>query len=288
MGFHAGAPAPAPAPTPGAPGPRIAETLCPVVENRPVNAEYRLLTVEAPAVALAAVSGQFFHLLCPPAGADRPFLRRPMSIFRIDREAGRLSFLYKVTGVGARGLATLVPGDTLDAMGPLGVGFTLPEGTKRVLMVARGVSLATLGPLAAEAAAAGAQVAALLSARRPDLLMSREELAAAGAEVIEATDVDASSDPAAMLARIEAMHAQAPFDFAATCGSNRLFRMVRDFCADRGVAGQIVLEARMGCGLGMCLACVAPIRTPQGGTSYRRVCYDGPVFDIQEATGWQG
>jgi dihydroorotate dehydrogenase electron transfer subunit len=40
---------------------------------------------------------------------------------------------------------------------------------------------------------------------------------------------------------------------------------------------QASLEERMGCGLGACLGCA--IKTKSG---YRRVCKDGPVFDLEE------
>ena len=52
-----------------------------------------------------------------------------------------------------------------------------------------------------------------------------------------------------------------------------------------GVAGQVAMEQRMGCGLGMCFCCVSPFRSG-GELVYRRVCCDGPVFDIQDATAW--
>jgi len=264
----------------------IAEHLCRVVSNAAVNPEYRLMIVEPPASAMSVRAGQFFHLKCPYSGADRPFLRRPMSIYRIDREAGQLGFLYKVTGAGTRGLATLEAGDVLDALGPLGRGFTLPAWTRHVLMVARGVGLATLAPLAREARAAGADVTAFLSARRPDLLMSRDELEATGATVVEVTDTDGSSDPERLRRQIAEAHGANPFDYVATCGSNRLFRLARALGADWNIPGEIALEAHMGCGIGMCLACVVPVRDEQGTESYARVCIDGPVFSLAEATGW--
>ncbi len=257
-----------------------------MVSNHPVNAEYRLLLAQAPDLALSAQPGQFFHLLCPDDGAGRPMLRRPMSIYRIDPENRQIGFLYKVTGRGTRGLATLNPGDTLDALGPLGHGFTLPVGVAHVLLVARGVGLATLTPLARHAVAAGARVTAVLSARDPSLVLSQEELQAAGAETLVVTDADGSSDPATLAARLRAIHRATPFGFAATCGSNRLFRLVRDLCAEQGIPGQIALEAHMGCGTGMCFACVAPIIEPDGTETYRRVCWDGPVFSVREAKGW--
>ena len=89
--------------------PSMAVNLCPILSNEAINAEYRLMTVAAPAIALTAKPGQFFHLKCPTAAGQAPYLRRPMSIYDIDRGNGRLSFLYKVQGTGTRALADLRP-----------------------------------------------------------------------------------------------------------------------------------------------------------------------------------
>ena len=277
--------APAEVETPTGRFPR-AENRCRVVSNDPVNAEYRLLVVDAPEIGLTAYAGQFFHLLCPTTGTEQPFLRRPMSIYRIDRENGQLGFLYKVTGKGTRSLMTLEPGDELNAMGPLGIGFDLPQGTKHVAMVARGVGLATIAPLAKLATSQGAKVTAILSARAPDLLMSRDELEAAGAEVIEVNDLDGNSKPEDVTDRLRAIHAETPIDFMATCGSNRLLGLTRNLCTEWEITGQVAVEAFMGCGLGMCYACVVPIRDADGNEEMKRVCYDGPVFNVNEVTTW--
>src|SRR4051812_38867936 len=41
------------------------ESLCPVLSNDWLNAEYKHMVVEAPAKSLAARPGQFFNMLCP-------------------------------------------------------------------------------------------------------------------------------------------------------------------------------------------------------------------------------
>ncbi|MBT52091.1 MAG: dihydroorotate dehydrogenase electron transfer subunit [Mameliella sp.] len=263
-----------------------AENRCHVVSNESMNSEYRLLVVDAPETGLSAYAGQFFHLLCPATPTEQPFLRRPMSIYRIDRENGQLGFLYKVTGKGTRALASLAPGDELNATGPLGVGFSLPVGTKHVAMVARGVGLATLAPLARMASAQGAMVTAILSARAPEFLMSRDELEVAGAKVIEVNDVEGNSTPQDVINRLRDIHAETPIEFMATCGSNRLLSLTRDLCSEWRIPGQVAVEAFMGCGLGMCFACVVPVRDGQGNEEMKRVCYDGPVFGVEEVTAW--
>ncbi len=95
-----------------------------------------------------------------------------MSLYGVDPEAGTVEFLYKIAGAGTRGLATLRPGDHLDIMGPLGVGYTLDPALKHIVVVGRGAGLATLAPLAREAKQKDIKVTAIFSARRPDLVLS--------------------------------------------------------------------------------------------------------------------
>jgi len=38
----------------------------------------------------------------------------------------------------------------------------------------------------------------------------------------------------------------------------------------------------MACGVGACLGCAVAVKTKKGTTEYKRVCADGPVFDINE------
>ena len=117
---------------------RVAVQLAHVVANAVVNPEYRHLILRCVAPATEATPGQFFQLLCPAASPDAPFLRRPMSVYGIDPDNQQIEFLYKVTGAGTRGLASLGPGDTLDIMGPLGCGFVLDPGWRHIVAVGRG------------------------------------------------------------------------------------------------------------------------------------------------------
>ncbi|MBG7619077.1 dihydroorotate dehydrogenase electron transfer subunit [Herbaspirillum sp. AP02] len=266
----------------------IAENLCQVLSNAWVNAEYKHLVLKAPPIALAVLPGQFFHLNCPPSGNDVPYLRRPMSLYRVSPQDCTIEFLYKVQGAGTRGLATLEPGATLDAFGPVGQGFTLPPQARHVLVLARGVGLATMAPLAQHAVQRGARVTAILSARSPALVMSEQYLRSVGADVIVVHDQDGSSDIAHIEKLVRERHAQLPFDLLTTCGSNRFLLALQRLGQELDVPAQVALEQLMGCALGMCFACVRPFRKSPGSEtmSYRRVCWDGPVFDAQETVTW--
>lgn len=256
-----------------------------VISNERVNAEYNLLVLDAPGNPSRAEAGQFFNIECPATGDDKPFFRRPMSTYAANEAAGRVEFLYKIAGAGTRGLATLTPGDTTRILGPLGVGFTLPETVKSIVVLGRGVGLATLAPLAELAQARGIAVTALISARGAEQVLSVERFKAAGAQIEIVLDSDGTSDIGNVEAILRRLHAEGRADGFYTCGSNRLMLLMQRLANELDIYGEVAMEQQMACGLGMCHCCVRDFKV-DGEIVAKRVCWDGPVFPLAEATSW--
>ena len=253
-----------------------------VLSNRAVNTEYRRLVLSCSALAASAEPGQFFQLLCPARADEKPFLRRPMSVYAMRSAPAEVEFLYKVTGAGTRGLETLLPGDSLDIFGPLGKGFRLDPAWRSIAVIGRGAGLATLAPLASTAASAGVHVTAILSARRPDLIVSADLFQEFGADVVTVTDSQATSGPGNVEKILRSLMNARSCDAFFTCGSTRLMRVVQRLAAEFGIAGQIAMEQQMACGIGLCHCCVRDFNV-EGEIVSRRVCWDGPVFELAEA-----
>ena len=72
------------------------ESLCPVVAHDWINAEYKHLVVDASPKSLAVKPGQFFNLLCPSPDEGELWLRRPQSVYRIDRAHGLLELAARL------------------------------------------------------------------------------------------------------------------------------------------------------------------------------------------------
>ncbi|HMK80067.1 MAG TPA: dihydroorotate dehydrogenase electron transfer subunit [Xanthobacteraceae bacterium] len=262
--------------------PSIVAELAEVAANDRVNAEYRHLVVRCSEAAARARPGQFFQLLCPHPAGEQPFLRRPMSLYGADSDKREVQFLYKVTGAGTRGLDLLQAGDRLDIMGPLGVGFMLNPAWRHIVAVGRGAGLATLAPLARAAHEAGLGITAVLSARRPDLVVSVELFRRYGSQVIVVTDQESTSGPANVERILRRLIAEARCEAFFTCGSSRLMRVQQRLAHEFGLAGQVAMEQQMACGIGLCFCCVRDFNVA-GEIVHRRVCWDGPVFDLMEA-----
>src|SRR3954447_25452149 len=262
----------------------VEETRCPVVAHDWVNDEYKHLVVKATPKALAAQPGQFFNLLCPTPDAIEVWFRRPQSVYRVARSSGRLEFLYKVVGRGTQGLATLAPGDTLDMVGPLGQGFTIDPRWKNIVVLGRGVGLATMAPISQLAGQMGVRITAILSARSPELALAADLFESVGT-VIKVLDTDGSSAVGNVEAILLKVIRDKKADAFYTCGSNRLLQLMKRVAREHRIPGQAAMEQIMACGLGPCYICVRTFEV-DGKKELRRVCVEGPVFDLQECMGW--
>ena len=265
---------------------RVASHRSEVLAHRAVNARYRYLRLRGDAALVAATRpGQFYQLRCPISADAQPFLLRPMSVYGTGPEPGEIEFLYNVTGLGTQALAALPVGGALDIVGPLGNTFRLDAGDRRILVVARGVVLATMAPLLRQAAAAGVAVTAVMSARTPADLMRDEFLRGIEADVFAVHDSDGSSGVEAVEALLRRLLSGQRHDAVYTCGSHRLLMLLQRVLADYpDIRAEVAMEQRMACGMGVCLSCVRRFDVA-GRKQFLRVCREGPVFDIRSVTG---
>src|SRR5215475_14027883 len=263
----------------------VGEFIGQVVANDWVNEEYKHLILKVHPHALKAYAGQMFHLLCPSPDGAEVWMRRPMSVYRVDAAAGEIEFLYKSEGRGTRGMATLQPGDEFNIAGPLGVGFTLQPAWKNIVVLGRGVGLATLAPLSQLAAAQGVGVTAILSARHEGVVMSKALFEGLGARTITVLDSDGSSAVENVEQILEELIVEGKADAFFTCGSNRLLTLMQRLGKKHNIPGQVAMEQIMVCGFGACYVCVRTFEI-DGKRVLKRVCRDGPVFNMQEAVGW--
>ena len=260
------------------------ESVGKVVSNVWINEEYKHLIITASPKALAVKPGQFFNILCPSPDDGDLWLRRPQSIYRIDRAAKHLEFLYKCVGRGTRGMATFEPGQDCNIVGPLGVGFSFRPEWKNIVVLGRGVGLATMGPISQLAADSGVKVTAILSARSPELVMADELFSQVG-DVIRVLDTDGTSAVENVQDILQRLIAQKRADAFFTCGSNRLMHLMKELGKKHNIPGEVAMEQIMACGIGPCYVCVRTFEV-NGHKELRRVCIEGPVFDLQECVGW--
>jgi dihydroorotate dehydrogenase electron transfer subunit len=115
--------------------------------------------------------------------------------------------------------------------------------------------------------------------------MSKDLFEELGARVISVVDSDDSSAVENVETIIERLIADGKADAFFTCGSNRLLKLLQRLGKKHGIPGQVAVEQIMVCGFGACYVCVRTFEV-DGKRILRRVCREGPVFDMQEAVGW--
>lgn len=265
-------------------GPVLAEAR--VAAQIALDADYWRLRLDAPDIAGSAEPGQFVMLTVAEPGAAEPVLPRPMAIYDWDEESGTIEIVYRVVGNGTARLTRLSEGDVVPTVGPLGRGFVLPPGARRILLLGRGIGTCSLTALARRAADRGIRVSSVASARERPALVGRDAYAAAGADpIVEVVDDDGSSAIELLAPRLRRI-AGAGIDEIYTCGSSRLLELAVDLGASVGAGVQVSLEAHMACGLGFCHGCASG--HPGLAAETPLVCADGPVFRWASSPGTAG
>jgi dihydroorotate dehydrogenase electron transfer subunit len=275
------------APTLAAPG-RLSRAR--VVANREIGPGWYVLRLEDPAVAHKARPGQFMQVLCRDGTSCDPLLRRPFSVYCVDRARGTYDILYAAVGRGTRWMAELAdgPGAEVDAEGPYGNAFTPPGKDDRVYLVGGGVGVAPLYFFAEELLAGSApppRITLCMGARTKDLLQGIDDFRRLPLRAETATDDGSEGFHGRVTQLFESLvlaEADKTLVKVYGCGPQGMNDSLRAVAVERGLACEICLEALMACGYGVCFACVLPIRKELGGEYYnRRTCYEGPVFDAR-------
>lgn len=262
------------------------QILAPVVSNRHLTGDYWLLDIEAPEIAAGLSPGQFVNMRIENSLA--PFLRRPFSVYRVNRDRTRLEVAYKILGEGTRLMTTTMPqGGRCDVIGPLGRGFTIPDDAKRIAVIGRGIGIAALPTLVDEAAARGIEVHGFLSARTHANLVAADIFEQHGFPIETHVDENPSVDMVTdhLASRMETTQ----FDAIYVCGSNRLALAAHRLAEVARIPSEIAVEQHMACGFGDCHGCVVQVNTErQCGTNgtretaWREACHYGPVFQTWE------
>jgi dihydroorotate dehydrogenase electron transfer subunit len=251
-----------------------------IVSNKRDTDLYFRLVVRAPQIAPLVQPGQFVHVRILPL--KHALLRRPFSIFQVSGDT--LSVLYKTVGQGTEVLSQMQPGDELNLIGPLGHGFTVPAaGGETPLLVAGGYGMAALYLLAQRSPQKG--VAFVGGRRRVDILCE-DEFRALGWEVRATTEDGSHGAKGLVTHALQAeLDRRAPGRKLFACGPTPMLKAVGQLASEFDLPAELSLDEHMGCGIGVCLACVVPIKTGDGW-EYQRTCTEGPVFDSRQVA-WE-
>ncbi len=226
----------------------------------------------APSVYRMVLQGDTTGFTAPGQFADISipglYLRRPISLCDVTDD--KLTFIYKVVGVGTDAMSTMVPGQELDLLTGLGNGFDMSRSGDKPVLIGGGVGVPPMYYLAKQLIAQGRQVSVILGFNTADEVFYSQEFADLGANVT-VTTVDGSLGTKGYVT--DALK-DMDYSFFYACGPMPMFRAVE---AVAETDGQYSFEQRMGCGFGACMGC--SMETKRGP---KRVCKEGPVMDREE------
>lgn len=242
-----------------------------VLRNEQIVPGYFRVSVRLSKTMPPVRPGQFVMIKVP---STEVFLRRPFSIY--DFRRGVLSVLYKVVGKGTAALSRTAAKEKVMILGPLGNGFTLLPGHDPVL-VGGGIGIAGLhllwsglqgrkrGGRLFWGCTSDAEIGLL------DRIISCEP---------KVCTIDGSygykGNVVEMLGR-DLARMKRPIQVLA-CGPEAMFTSLGELLREERIPCQVLVEERMACGLGICFGCVK--KTHDEDEPYKRVCKEGPVFDL--------
>ena len=249
-----------------------------VIEHRLFHGDYRLLRFSAPAIGPLVQPGQFIHLKVP--GLEHAVLRRPFSVFKAD--TGSVSILYKTVGKGTAALTTVLEGEPVNLIGPLGNGFPMIGKEKFPVLVAGGYGNAALYLQAAKLPVKGI---AFFGGRTAADILCVDQFEALGWDVRVATDDGSLGQKGFVTAALDAWLETQKQNFQGlelfACGPNAMLKAVGDRAIQNGLTAWLSMDRNMACGVGACLTCVIKRKTANGW-EWARCCKDGPVFEARE------
>ena len=199
------------------------------------------------------------------------FLRRPLSVSFANN--GTVEFIYRTVGAGTNKLSELKPGQKISVLGPLGNSYPFENlKGKTPILVAGGTGIASLSFLASKLKT---KCIVFYGAKTAKDIIQTDFLKKLGCKVFVATEDGSIGTKGFVTDIFTEMLTDYKNPIVFTCGPNAMTNKVAEICKNNKVRGYASLEEKMACGTGVCQGCVVKING-----EYKRVCADGPVFEI--------
>lgn len=246
-----------------------------IKENKNLGLNFYKFSVVSKQAAAAAQAGQFCMI-----GLDKVFLRRPLSIYSVDKKSGMISFLYKVVGKGTDILAKMKVGETIKFLGPLGNGYPVNfHDDLEPVLVGGGTGIASVHFLAESLKnlKKGFEKTGSIyyGVRTKKELVCLNAFKKMGWKVFVSTE-DGSEGYKGFVTDLLAKQIKKE-SVVYVCGPTPMMKKVINIAKEKNISGYASLEEKMACGVGNCQGCAVKI-----GDKHKMVCKDGPVFEISE------
>jgi len=234
------------------------------------------LKVEAAEIAQKAKPGQFVVVMVSDVGE-----RTPLTIVEADKEKGFITLIVQEAGLTTKLLAKLKTGDSLYALsGPLGHPTKIKKYGK-VILVAGGVGIAEIYPVAKAFKEAGNYVITILGAKNKDLLILEDKLKEVSDESYVTTDDGSKGKKGFVTDALRLLLSKEGADLVYAVGPIIMMEKVSKLTLSQKINTLVSLNALMVDATGMCGCCRV---TVSGKVKF--TCVDGPEFEAHNID-WQ-
>lgn len=252
-----------------------------LVKKEELKPDILKFSVKAPSIVKDARPGNFIEIRV--SDQMDPFLRRPISIYHLDREKGILEFIFQIKGKGTEILAKKRVGESIDIIGPIGYGTFQYENYENIAIIGGGIGVFPLYELAKCAKEAQKKVTTYLGFRSESFVVLEEEFRKVSNELIITTDDGSYAKKGFAIQYLEEAIKTSKIDAIYACGPLPMLKAVQKLAIEKEIPCQISLEEKMACGLGVCLGCaVKTAKSPKDAPQYWHVCKAGPVFNAKD------
>ena len=240
-----------------------------ILEKDKLNSVMWKIVLDAPTIARNAKAGQFVIVKIDEKGE-----RIPLTINDSGPEKGTITIIFQEAGTTTKRLACLKAGDLIsDLLGPLGKATDFGKaGT--VVLVAGGLGIAEILPIAKYAKSNGNNVLTIIGARTKELVILENELKKCSDKLFVTTDDGSYGIKGLVIDPLRELMAKEALDLCYCVGPDIMMKAVSQATRPCGIKTLVSLDANMVDATGMCGTC----RVSVGGKT-KFVCVDGPEFD---------
>lgn len=252
-----------------------------LINKEQLTSDIYKFSIKAPEIVKDSKPGNFIEIRV--SDQTEPFLRRPISIYNLDRENGILEFIFQVKGKGTEILAKKKIGDLIDIVGPIGYGTFKYENYNNLAVIGGGIGVFPLYELAKCAKKDNKNVNIYLGFRNKDYVVLEDEFKNVSDNLTITTDDGSYGEKGFAINFLEKDIEKGKVDSIYACGPLPMLKAVQKLAIEKDIPCQISLEEKMACGLGVCLGCaVKTAKSPKDAPEYWHVCKAGPVFQAKD------
>ena len=228
---------------------------------------------------LDASPGQFIML----ETGNESYLDRPFSILRLSER--RLGLLIEVKGAGTRKLLSMETGSAVRFKGVYGngLGSFNDHADKELVLIAGGMGVVPIFHLCSQFdMTGGGRIKMFFGARSRsffDALDHHLQFSETLGELETYLVPFEETGKTVVNVFIEYAGENGAPEHVISCGPEGMLKLVQDFVIEKEISGELIMERRMACGRGMCMAC--PVMISDGETEIMKMaCTHGPVFSV--------